>query len=124
MAGNSISTQGKDAFFWTDSEVELLLECVKIFASNCMHEGREWESKKFKYNRIQGIVIGRYLQVEMDGEQDENFAKFSNLDIVTKERITAKHPKELRFFFPSQQLFWRWTGCHEFVQCEKNTKNP
>ena len=35
-----------DAFGWTDAEVELLLEAVKVFANQCQFEGKDWESIK------------------------------------------------------------------------------
>ena len=44
-----------DAFGWTDAEVELLLEAVKVFANQCQCEGKVWESTKSKYERIKEI---------------------------------------------------------------------
>ena len=36
---------------WTDSEVELLLETVKGYASECHYKSVDWESVKAKYEK-------------------------------------------------------------------------
>ncbi len=41
-----------DSFSWTDSEIKLLLECVKDFASECIFEDKDWEGIKSKYEKI------------------------------------------------------------------------
>ena len=47
-----------DAFGWTDAEVELLMEAVKVFANQCQFEGKDWESIKswhFSIGRVSNI---------------------------------------------------------------------
>ena len=81
------SEMEKESFNYTDSEIEPLLECVKVFASNCSYEGKDWEGIKSKYDRIREIFIERYPQ---SSEVDEDFPKCSSLHSFTKERIAAK----------------------------------
>ena len=50
MAQNKEKPQ-KEVFTWTDCEVELLLESVKVFASSCLFEGKDWEGVKSKYEK-------------------------------------------------------------------------
>ena len=45
-----------ETFSWTDPEIELPLEAVKVFASNCMFNGTDWESGKSKYEKIREIL--------------------------------------------------------------------
>ena len=40
MAQNKENPQ-KEVFTWTDCEVELLLESVKVLASSCLFEGKD-----------------------------------------------------------------------------------
>eukprot|EP00112_Aurelia_sp_Birch-Aquarium-sp1_P018810 Seg4545.3 transcript_id=Seg4545.3/GoldUCD/mRNA.D3Y31 product="hypothetical protein" protein_id=Seg4545.3/GoldUCD/D3Y31 len=81
----------EDAFIWTDNEVELLLECVKVFASDCLFEGKDWEGIKSKYDKIRGLFRERYPKVNNNEcEIDEEFPKSLPLDTITKERIAAK----------------------------------
>ena len=45
-------------FIWTDAEIELLLEAVKVFAATCLFElGNDWEGVKVKYDKIKEIFI-------------------------------------------------------------------
>ena len=45
-------------FIWTDAEIELLLEAVKVFAATCLFElGKDWEGVKAKYDKIKEIFI-------------------------------------------------------------------
>ena len=87
----------KDNFNWTDSEIELLLKCVKIFASNCMYEGKDWEGIKSKYDKVREIFIERYPSGSPDSDNtnneevdSEDFPKSSSLHSFTKERVAAK----------------------------------
>lgn len=77
--------KSKDAFIWTDSELELLLESVKVFSSNCMFEGKDWEGIKSKYDRIRLLFTERYPSTA-----SEEYPKSACLDTITKERIAAK----------------------------------
>ena len=53
MANVKCSCKGKDeTLTWTDSKVELLLECVKSFAADCRFEGKDCEEIKLKYDKI------------------------------------------------------------------------
>eukprot|EP00794_Sanderia_malayensis_P019640 gene19640-21584_t len=80
----------KDIFTWTDSEVELLLECIKSFASNCMFEGKDWEGIKSKYEKIRSIFVEQYPKPDSNTNNTEDYPKFASLDSVTKERISGK----------------------------------
>lgn len=53
-------TKSTETFSWTDPEIELLLEAVKVFASNCMFNGTDWEGVKSKYNKIREIFVECY----------------------------------------------------------------
>ena len=52
----------EEIFVWTDAEVELLLEVVKAFASDCLFDGLDWEGCKAKYEKIRKMFIERYSQ--------------------------------------------------------------
>ena len=80
----------EDIFTWTDQEIELLLETVKAYSSQCSYEGKDWESIKSKYDKINEFFIERYPK-----ESEEEFSKLSVLDRITKERVAAK-VKQLR----------------------------
>jgi hypothetical protein len=61
MADDEGQAKGrKKVFTWTDSEVELLLESVKVFSTNCSFEGKDWESVKSKYEKIHQLFAERY----------------------------------------------------------------
>ena len=53
-----------ETFSWTDSEIELLLEAVKVFASNCMFNDTDWESVKSKYEKNREIVVDCYPKLK------------------------------------------------------------
>eukprot|EP00794_Sanderia_malayensis_P010319 gene10319-11390_t len=80
----------KDIFTWTDSEVELLLECIKSFASNCIFEGKDWEGIKSKYEKIRSIFVEQYPKPDSNTNNTEDYPKFASLDSVTEERISGK----------------------------------
>ena len=42
----------EDNFSWTDGEIELLLECIKVYAATCRFEGLHWEGIRAKYDKI------------------------------------------------------------------------
>ena len=91
MVNAKSSCKGKEeTFTWTDSEVELLLECVKSFAADCRFEGKDWEGIKSKYDKIRSLFAERYPKVNCEVEIDEEFPKSLSLDTITKERIAAK----------------------------------
>ena len=89
MASNStnIAKTGKknvETFTWTDSEVELLLETVKGYASECHYKGVDWESVKAKYEKITNIFIERYPKLK-DGEPpNDEYPKSKSLDQFTR----------------------------------------
>ena len=80
----------EDIFAWTDHEIELLLETVKSYSSQCSYEGKDWESIKSKYDKIKELFTESYPK-----ESEEEFPKLSVLDSITKERVAAK-VKQLR----------------------------
>ncbi len=79
-----------DSFCWTDSEIELLLECAKVFASECIFEGKDCEGIKSKYEKIREIFVDGYPVSKRDNNENEDFPKSSSLNEVTKERIASK----------------------------------
>ncbi len=89
MANNNITEnlQKGDGFGSTDSEIELLLECVKVYSSKCCFNWTDWEGVKAKYDKERAIFVYRYPQ---DEESDDEFPKADNLLAFTKERIVAK----------------------------------
>ena len=60
MADEEQSKSQKEVFTWTDSEIELLLEAVKVFSTNCSFEGKDWGSVKSKYDKIRQLFTERY----------------------------------------------------------------
>ena len=105
MANAKINAKGKeDEFVWTDNEVELLLECVKLFESDSLFEGKDWEGIKSKYDRIRGLFTERYQKVNNECDIDEEFPKSLTLDTITKERIAAK-VKNLRKNY-KKEVIW------------------
>ena len=91
MANAKCSCKGKEeTLTWTDSKVELLLECVKSFAADCRFEGKDCERIKSKYDKIGSLFVERYPNVNCEVKIDEEFPKSPLLDTITKERIAAK----------------------------------
>ncbi len=90
MADDEGQAKGrKEVFTWTDSEVELLLESVKVFSTNCSFEGKDWESVKSKYEKIRQLFAERYPNSPPEVTSEE-YPKSQCLDSVTKDRIAAK----------------------------------
>ena len=59
MADEEQSKSQKEIFTWTDSEIELLLEAVKVFSTNCSFEGKDWERVKSKHDKIRQLFAER-----------------------------------------------------------------
>ena len=57
---SQVSKRDDPTFSWTDKEVELLPESVKIFKKNMEAEGVERESLRTKYDKIMEIVHKNY----------------------------------------------------------------
>ena len=57
---SQVSKKDDPTFSWTDKEVELLPESVKIFKKNMEAEGVEQESLRTKYDKIMEIVHKNY----------------------------------------------------------------
>ena len=84
-------TQQKEPnFTWTDSEIELLLESVKVFASESLYNGIDWEGVKSKYEKISEIFVERYPKIKDGDVPDEEYPRSNKLEEITKERISAK----------------------------------
>ena len=49
-------------FSWTDAEIELLLEAVKVFAATCLFEGKDWEGVKAKYDKTRNTCTQQTLR--------------------------------------------------------------
>jgi hypothetical protein len=85
------NTKQKDPnFTWTDSEIELLLEAVKLFASESLYNGIDWEGVKSKYEKISKIFVERYPKIKDCDVPDEEYPRSNKLEEITKERISAK----------------------------------
>lgn len=93
MSAVTVPKKKGESFLWTEAEIELLLESVKVFASNCLFNGTDWEGVKSKYDKIREIFVERYPKVK-DGETEEepnsDYPKSKSLELLTKERIAAK----------------------------------
>ena len=85
-----MAKQAEQAFSWTDSEIELLLEAVKVFASNCLFNGTDWEGVKSKYGKIREIFVERYPKLNEGEQPDPDYPNSTSLEKITKERIAAK----------------------------------
>ena len=79
-----------ETFSWTDPEIELLLEAVKVFASNCMFNGTDWESVKSKYDKIREILVERYPKIKEGERSNPDYPNSKSLERITKDRIAAK----------------------------------
>ena len=77
-------------FTWKNGEVELLLEAVKGFASECHYKGIDWESVKVKYDKITNIFIKRYPKVKDDEPPNDEYPNSKSLTKITKRRVSAK----------------------------------
>ena len=89
MADEEQSKSQKEIFTWTDSEIELFLEAVKVFSTNCSFEGKDWESVKSKYDKIRQLFAKRYPN-SPGGIISEEYPKSQSLETITKDRIAAK----------------------------------
>ena len=49
IKSSQVNKKDDPTFSWTDKEVELLLESIKIFKVNMEAEGVDWESLRTKY---------------------------------------------------------------------------
>lgn len=74
MAEEEQTSNNQKVFTWTDSEIELLLEAVKVFSANCSFERKDWESVKSKYDRIRQLFTERYPSIP-EGIISEEYPK-------------------------------------------------
>ena len=72
-------------FNWTDDKIQLLLEVCSDFKVESDYEGVNWESKRTNYEQKKSKFCEQYPEVE-----DEKFSSNSDLDSITKERVSAK----------------------------------
>ena len=56
IKNSQVNKKGDATFSWTDKEIQLLLENVKIFKLTLEAEGVDWESLRTKYDKIMEIV--------------------------------------------------------------------
>ena len=82
--------QEEPNFTWTDSEIELLLETVKVFASESLYNGIDWEGAKSKYEKISKMFIETYPKIKDGDVLDDEYPRSNKLEEITKERISAK----------------------------------
>ena len=79
-----------ETFSWTDPEIELLLETVKVFASNCMFNGTDWESVKSKYEKNREILDERCPKRKEGELSNPDYPNSKSLERITKDQIAAK----------------------------------
>ena len=79
-------------FSWTDKEVELLLESIKIFKVNMETERVDWQSLTTIYDKIMERVLENYLKTS----DIEEFSHGECIQELLKARITSKI-KKIRF---------------------------
>ena len=68
-----------------DDEIQRLLEVCYDFKAESDYEGVNWKSKRTKYEQIKLKFCEQYPEVE-----DEKFPRSNDLDLITKERVSAK----------------------------------
>ena len=73
-------------FSWTDKEVELLLESIKIFKVNMETERVDWQSLTTIYDKIMEIVLENYLKTS----DIEEFPHGECIQELHKACITSK----------------------------------
>ena len=83
------SKEKETTFSWTDGEIELLLECIKVYAATCGFEGLDWEGIRAKYDKIRELFIERYPRGETEAMKVD-FPRALCVENITKERISAK----------------------------------
>ena len=72
----------KDIFSWSDDKIQLLLMVALDLKSQCEFEGRDWESKRSKYEQIFELMMKQYPITVSENYQNKN--------LLNKDRITAK----------------------------------
>ena len=68
----------------------LLLESVKVFASESLYNGIDWQGVKSKYEKISKIFVERYPKIKDGDVPDEEYPRSNKLEDITKERISSK----------------------------------
>ena len=91
IKNSQVNKKDDPTFSWTDKEVELLLESVKIFRVNMKVEGVNWENLRTKYHKIMEIVQENYPKT---GDIKE-FPYGECIQELHKARITSKIKKNL-----------------------------
>ena len=89
IADEEQSKSQKEIFTWTNSEIEPILEAVKVFSTNCSFEGKDWESVKSKYDEIRQLFAERYPNSPEEIISEE-YPKFQSLETIKKDIIAAK----------------------------------
>ena len=63
-----MSEESEIEFFWTDDEMQKLLSLALQFKCKCEYEGRNWESIRSKYERIQEIIVESYPKTNKESK--------------------------------------------------------
>ncbi len=79
----------EDNFSSKDGEIELLLECIKVYAATCRFEGLHWEGIRAKYDKIPESFIERYPKAVTEATAID-FPRALCVPNITKEQISAK----------------------------------
>ena len=70
-----MSEESEIEFFWTDDEMQKLLSLALQFKCKCEYEGRNWESIRSKYERIQEIIVESYPKTNEESKDFPNLKK-------------------------------------------------
>ena len=81
MASERKKSKKKVEFFWTDDELQLLLQAPLDYKAKCEFDAKNWKKKRQKYEDIFDILMKEY--------PDEK-EKYSNKKKMNKEQVAAK----------------------------------
>ena len=77
-----------DSFYWSDDEIQLLLEVTAQFKATNEYKGINWDSLRSKYEQIRELFEEGY---QTENDDDERFPRSNTVaEHMTKERIAAK----------------------------------
>ena len=78
-----MSEESEIEFFWTDDEMQKLLSLALQFKCKCEYEGRNWESIRSKYERIQEIIVESYPKTNEESKDFPNLKKYNCIFFFT-----------------------------------------
>ena len=105
IKNSQVNKKDDPTFSWTDKEVELLLESVKIFKGNMEAAGVDWEGLRTKYDKTMEIVHENYPKTG----DIEQFPHGECMQELHKARITNKI-KKIRSDYKKAVDLGKWSG--------------